>query len=177
MKHHNHRKHEKKEKMLSFPRLTELLINGGFETGTLSPWTNLGPNDAEVTANQSPHSGTFVADLGRSSAIQQIVLKGLAPERVYRLSGSLSSAGRLQPESTTVVTLRFIDKNQNILQEFNKTFRRNLPSVEDGNYREFNILAQAPFGTVGAIVIIATDNDGATGSSTIADDFSLVQEN
>ncbi|MFE5430791.1 NTTRR-F1 domain [Peribacillus simplex] len=173
---HDNEKKEKNEKMLSSPLLTELLINGGFEAGTLSPWTNLGPNNADVTTD-SPHSGTFVADLPRRSAIQQIVSKGLAPGRVYRLSGSLSSAGDLQPESTTVVTLRFIDKNQNILQEFNKSFPRNLPLAADGNYREFNILAQAPFGTVGAIVIIATDNDGATGSSTVVDDFSLVQEN
>jgi hypothetical protein len=37
-------------------------------------------------------------------------------------------------------------------------------------------LAQAPLGTVEASVIIATDNDGNTGSSTLADDFSLIQK-
>jgi hypothetical protein len=163
--------------MLFSPRLTELLVNGGFETGTLQPWTNLGPSDATVTANESAHSGTFVAQLFRNSAIQQVVSRGMASGKVYRLSGSLSSSGNLQPESTTVVTLRFIDRNENILEEFNKTFHQNLPQSTDGNYREFNILAQAPLFTVGAIVIIATDNDGATGSATLADDFSLIQEN
>ncbi len=39
--------------------INDLIINGGFETGTLIPWDSLGA----VVTSQFRHSGTFAAQL------------------------------------------------------------------------------------------------------------------
>jgi len=42
----------------------EFIVNGGFETGTFSPWTILSSMPTPVVSNVGPHSGTFDALMG-----------------------------------------------------------------------------------------------------------------
>lgn len=161
--------------------LTELIVNGGFETGTLPPWTVVA-GVAAVTTTLREHSGNFAATIGPSSAIQQVISEGLKKDRVYRFSGALSDNGSGSidvPENpTTVVTLQFIDDDGNVLGTFTKTFNAfTIPENTEGNFREFNILAESPKNTTGAIVRIQTAADGAGNNTIVVDDFSLIQEN
>ncbi|PGL73024.1 hypothetical protein [Bacillus sp. AFS055030] len=162
---------------------TELLVNGGFESGVLAPWTVVF-GTAAVSNAKRQFEGNFVAVMDPNSAIRQVVSKGLEEEIVYRLTGSLAddntTSGIDSPENpTTVVTLQFIDKNGTVLQTFTKTFNRlTLPEMNEGNYRVFNLLAQAPEHTKGAIVTITIGADGFFGTEgIIVDEFSLIQEN
>jgi hypothetical protein len=164
-------------------RLTQLLVNGGFESGVLAPWTIVN-GTAVVTNSKREFEGNFVAVLSPNSSIQQNVSKGLKEERVYRLTGSLAddntSSSIDTPENpTTVVTLQFINGKGNILQTFTKTFNRlTLPEMDEGNYRVFNILAKAPEDTKGVIVKIAIAADGLVGTEgLVIDEFTLIQEN
>ncbi|SDP03979.1 hypothetical protein SAMN04487897_13224 [Paenibacillus sp. yr247] len=65
------------------------------------------------------------------------------------------------------------------LETFTKTFNRlTLPEWGEGNYRVFNLLAEAPKNTTGAIVSITTAADGVPATNGIvADDISLIEEN
>jgi hypothetical protein len=164
-------------------RLTELLVNGGFESGALAPWTILNGTVA-VTNTKKQHSGNFVVTLGPNSAIQQTVPTGLKEGNVYRFTGALAddltTSSIDSPENpTTVVTLQFIDKNGAVLETETQTFNRlTLPEMNEGNYRNFTLIAEAPEDTKGAKVTVATAADGAVGiEGIVADDFSLIQEN
>ena len=42
-----------------FPAGTCIVVNGGFETGSLSPWIDTGDTSFTGVDNSSPHSGTF----------------------------------------------------------------------------------------------------------------------
>lgn len=162
-------------------KLTELIENGGFETGVLAPWTVV-VGTAVVTGAARAHSGDFVALIGPSTILRQVIRRGLTDEKVYRLSGALSDVGGDidRPENpTTFVRLQFINEDDDILETITKKFNRlTLPENEEGNYRVFNLLAKSPDKTVGAIVTIETAADGIpVTQSVFADDFSLIQEN
>jgi len=55
-----------------------MLNNGGFETGSLSPWIRTTPNGvcsgtpAQITSAMSPHSGTYQLSDGSNGCTDQI---------------------------------------------------------------------------------------------------------
>jgi|GEM_PF-5375277 len=164
-------------------RLTELLVNGGFEKGVLAPWTIVA-GTAVVTTGKRAFSGSFTAVLGPNSTIQQVIPRGLKEKRVYRFNGALAddltTSSIDQPENpTTTVRLQFIDKRGVVLHTVTKIFNRlTLPEMGEGNYRWFTILEIAPEDTAGAIVSISTAADGFIGvEGIVVDEFSLIQEN
>ncbi|WP_369900648.1 NTTRR-F1 domain [Bacillus manliponensis] len=153
----------------------EFLINGGFETGTLSPWTSV-PAGATVSNAVKQHSGNYVAQIPLSTSIQQVISSNVYSGRLYQLTGALASSGTID-NPTTTVSLQFIDTNGAVLQTFSKTFNTaTLPDVDTGSYRTFSILAKAPSQTRGVIVHIQTGAEMDT-MAIIADDFSLVEPN
>ncbi|MCR2805995.1 hypothetical protein [Paenibacillus soyae] len=160
-------------------KLTELIENGGFESGVLAPWTVV-VGTAVATSGAKAHSDNFVASIGTSTILRQTIRRGLTDDKAYRLSGALSDGGGgtdVPENPTVVVRLQFIDEDGDILEIFAKKFNRlTIPKNAEGNYRVFNLLAKSPDNTVGAIVTIETAADGLEGI-VIADDFSLIQEN
>ncbi|QHW31408.1 cellulase family glycosylhydrolase [Paenibacillus rhizovicinus] len=66
-----------------------VISNPGFETGTLSPWTNSN-NASVVTTNV--HSGTKALNLGISNSGVEQVLTGLLPGRSYTVSAWVKNA-------------------------------------------------------------------------------------
>lgn len=71
-----------------------IFYNGGFETGTLSPWTSWGGNAAIVNSNM--RTGLKCIQLtGGANAVEQY-LTGLQPNTTYRFSGygKVAAAGQ-----------------------------------------------------------------------------------
>jgi len=60
-----------------------LVLNPGFETGALSPWTSFG---TVVIVNTNAHSGTFAAKITGRGAPEQVVT-GLSSNTAYTLTG------------------------------------------------------------------------------------------
>jgi beta-glucanase (GH16 family) len=60
-----------------------LVLNPGFETGALSPWTSFG---AVVVVNTDAHTGTFAAKITGRGAPEQVV-SGLSQNTAYTVSG------------------------------------------------------------------------------------------
>src|SRR5436190_18320426 len=64
---------------------TTLIVNPGFETGVLSPWTlatgNAGPPQARIPA------GTCAGHVGTSLGRVEQVINGLSPNTAYTLCG------------------------------------------------------------------------------------------
>lgn len=68
-----------------------LVVNGGFETGSLSPWTVWHPagGGTPLVVDSNQHSGSYCLQLGKGqSSIEQIV-SGLAPWTRYTLTASI----------------------------------------------------------------------------------------
>ena len=66
-----------------------LIVNGGFETGVLTPWTGIG---ATVTAVFS-HTGQFSAQLANNSFISQTA--PVTAGQIFEFRASLSRIGPL----------------------------------------------------------------------------------
>src|SRR4051812_45296070 len=91
--------------------IQNLIINGGFETGTLVPWTS---SNTTVT-NLFSHSGTFSARLQGgpiTSYIAQFV--PVTPGVSYELLISLAKVG-VQPAAPVVIQVFYFDNLFNLL--------------------------------------------------------------
>lgn len=91
--------------------LINLIVNGGFETGALPPWTGVG---ASVTSAYS-HSGTYSAELSTDSVnafIAQLI--PVVPGHTYDFEASLARIGPL-PSTTIGILLAYYDASFNYL--------------------------------------------------------------
>ena len=87
--------------------LINLIVNGGFETGTLPPWTGVG---ASVTSAYS-HSGAYSAELSPNSVnafIAQLV--PVVPGQTYDFEASLAKIGPLPSMNLSPFTPRPLDE-------------------------------------------------------------------
>lgn len=155
----------------------ELIVNGGFETGSLNPrWTSTGTVTVETTPTVNPHEGFYLAILGTSSSITQTVASGLCEGKVYRLSLNTSSPGTLN-NSTTNVIVDFINENGAAIgsPQLFTIAPASQDTNSDGGWNFHQLITnEAPIGTVGATVTIETLGDG---SGINVDTVSFVLEN
>jgi hypothetical protein len=70
---------------------TVLLPNGGFETGTLPPWTIIASNPAPVVNSTSPHTGTKAAFLGNLPGPEPLGDASMYQQFVVPASGGILS--------------------------------------------------------------------------------------
>jgi hypothetical protein len=69
------------------PSYANLIVNGGFETGSFSSWINFGNTNFTSVTNAAPHSGTYAANLGpvgSDGVLEQFV--GTTPGQGYTLT-------------------------------------------------------------------------------------------
>ncbi|PYG84318.1 hypothetical protein LY28_03632, partial [Ruminiclostridium sufflavum DSM 19573] len=89
---------------------TELIVNGGFETGSFPPWTAI---EAIVTSLYS-HTGTYSAQLqDGTSVIYQTVYGDFS--QAVEVSAYLAKVGTL-PNPIVSIVLSYFDESFNFLE-------------------------------------------------------------
>ncbi len=86
---------------------TELVVNGGFETGDFTGWTRSTTNNATGVNSNGPHAGTFDARLRTNNSGVRTLSQDIVTNAGYRyeLSYWLRNTGNPQPvDSFEVVT-------------------------------------------------------------------------
>ncbi len=150
--------------------MAELIVNGGFETGSFPPWL---VDNASITSLYR-HSGNFSALLQSGiSVIYQIVQGDFSSSSSF--SAYLGKIGAL-PNPLTTITISY----------FNASFSflglglvisippNTLPDASLGNWQLFTGTAvPAPPGTTMAIVSISKQGDPGT-ANVVVDDVSLM---
>lgn len=69
------------------------LTNGGFETGSVSPWSTYGTCSVTTT---NTHSGTYCALISQNNSGFEYTITGLIPNKSYTFSGYIKSGSSLQ---------------------------------------------------------------------------------
>ncbi|MDF2987373.1 MAG: collagen triple helix repeat protein, partial [Eubacterium sp.] len=149
--------------------IEELIVNGGFETGSFPPWL---VDNASITSLYK-HSGVYKARLlSGISVIYQIVNGDFSESCNFH--AYLGKVGPL-PNPLTTITIAYYGAAFNFLG-LGLTISippNSLPDVTGGNWQEFTgITALAPAGTAFAIVSFSKQA-GAGTSDVVVDDVSL----
>ncbi|MCY8434002.1 NTTRR-F1 domain, partial [Bacillus haynesii] len=148
------------------------VMNGGFETGTFSPWVGV---NASVTS-QFSHSGFFSARfLGGTvtSYIAQFV-----PARAGEGSEFLVSLARegFLPAPSVTIQVTYFDSQFNFLEYglFAIVPSSRIPAAENGTWLEvYQTTSPAPPGTTQAFILINNIPQAGT-ASVLVDDVALL---
>lgn len=129
-----------------------LVSNGGFETGTLTPWNSL---NASITTTGT-HSGLYAALLagGNVNAVvsQFVPVQGSA---VLQFMVSLAAAGT-SPNPLVLITVGYYDESFQFIEYgiVEEIFGDRLPNGLEGEWLTLYPIASVPDGAVQALVVI-----------------------
>ena len=150
--------------------MAELIVNGGFETGSFPPWL---VDNASITSLYK-HSGNFSALLqSGTSVIYQIVQGNFSDS--CNFSAYLGKVGVL-PNPLTTITISYFNASFSFLGLglIISIPPGTLPDASLGNWQQFTgVTVPAPAGTTQAIVSFSKQADVGT-ANVVVDDVSLI---